>query len=164
LLAYRADRGWSQARLVEESGVAGATIAHIETRANKNPRRITLMRLAQAFGVSLDEFLSDRPPKAPVQTEALPLRLEWTYDADDASREQALEAATTEERAVYVGEIDAAMESAEQVLRGPEESLTTDSRLQLRRYVSLLVALRDEATATDAAPPTLQQAKELLHA
>ncbi len=64
LLAYRASRGWSQARTAEESGVSNATVAHIESGFSPNPRRITLMKFAQGFGVSLDEFLSDNPPKA----------------------------------------------------------------------------------------------------
>ena len=62
LLAYRAARGWSQVRTAEETGVSPATIAHIERGFQKNPRRVTLMKFAQGFGVPLDEFLSD-PPK-----------------------------------------------------------------------------------------------------
>ena len=52
-------------RTAEEAGVGHATITNIETGANTRPHRATLMKLALAFGVSLDEFLSDRPPKAP---------------------------------------------------------------------------------------------------
>lgn len=106
LIAYRADRGWSQATLVEKSGVSGATIAHIETGANTRPRRITLMRIAQAFGVSLDDFLSDAPPKAPQGPEVPPLELEAMYVADDAARRRALEAASDEERERYVSAIE----------------------------------------------------------
>lgn len=65
LLAYRVSRGWSQVRMAQEAGVGHATITNIETGANKKPHRATLMKLALAFGVSLEEFLSDRPPKAP---------------------------------------------------------------------------------------------------
>jgi len=65
LLAYRVARGWSQVRTAEEAGVGHATITNIETGANTRPHRATLMKLALAFGVSLDEFLSDNPPKAP---------------------------------------------------------------------------------------------------
>jgi transcriptional regulator with XRE-family HTH domain len=65
LLAYRVARGWTQARTAEEASISPTTIAHIETGANINPRRATLMRLAMAFGVSLDEFLSAGSPKAP---------------------------------------------------------------------------------------------------
>lgn len=63
LLLYRDARGWSQERTAEEAGVSPTTITHIETGQSPNPRRVTLMRLARAFGVSLEEFLSDRPPK-----------------------------------------------------------------------------------------------------
>jgi transcriptional regulator with XRE-family HTH domain len=61
LLAYRIARGWTQAQTAEKAGVSPTTIAHIETGANDNPRRITLMRLAHAFGVSLEEFLGEAP-------------------------------------------------------------------------------------------------------
>lgn len=64
LLLYRDARGWSQERTAVEAGISPTTITHIETGQNPNPRRVTLRRLARAFGVSLEEFLSDRPPKA----------------------------------------------------------------------------------------------------
>ena len=64
LLAYRVSRGWTQVRTAEEAGVGRATVENIETGANRKPHRATLMKLALAFGVSLEEFLSDRPPKA----------------------------------------------------------------------------------------------------
>jgi transcriptional regulator with XRE-family HTH domain len=63
LLLYRDARGWSQEWTAKEAGVSPTTITHIETGQNRNPRRVTLRRLARAFGVSVDEFLSDRPPK-----------------------------------------------------------------------------------------------------
>jgi transcriptional regulator with XRE-family HTH domain len=64
LLLYRDALGWSQERTAREAGVSPTTITHIETGQSPNPRRVTLRRLARAFGVSLEEFLSDRPPKA----------------------------------------------------------------------------------------------------
>lgn len=63
LLLYRDSRNWSQERTAEEAGVSPTTITHIETGQSPNPRRVTLRRLARAFGVSLEEFESDRPPK-----------------------------------------------------------------------------------------------------
>lgn len=65
LLAYRVSRGWTQVQAAKEAGVGRATVENIETGVNRKPHRATLMKLALAFGVSLDEFLSDRPPKAP---------------------------------------------------------------------------------------------------
>jgi transcriptional regulator with XRE-family HTH domain len=76
LLAYRLARDWTQAQTAEKAGISPTTIAHIETGANTNPRRATLMRLAMAFGVNLDEFLSDGPPKAPAAQ-----RPAWVLDA-----------------------------------------------------------------------------------
>ncbi len=143
LLAYRADRGWSQARLVQESGVSGATIAHIETRANKRPRRITLMRLAQAFGVSLDEFLAKGLPKPPASRSAPALELAELFGADPKLRQRALAAASTAEVARYLADLDRALTNAG---KGDEDD-TPDTRRGLVEYASQLTRMRIEAEA-----------------
>ena len=106
LVAYRADRGWSQARLVEESGVSGATIAHLETGANKRPRRITLTRIAQGFGVSLDDLLSDEPPRAAYLHRAPELELVPMFEARPAARRRALEAAHIDDIERYLRQVE----------------------------------------------------------
>lgn len=63
LMLYRADRGWTQIEVARRAGVHDSTISLIES-GHHVPRRITLVKLAMAFGVRLEEFLSDRPPKA----------------------------------------------------------------------------------------------------
>ncbi len=155
LLAYRADRDWSQARLSEESGVAAATIANIERGTNPRPRRITLMRFAQAFGVSLDEFLSDAPPKGPGVPLGPALELEAMYVADAAARREALEGASDEERERYAATIDRVIVS---VLRGIPEwegghQEARETREALWRHISRLMTLHAEATGEDEEPP-----------
>lgn len=144
LLAYRADRGWSQARTAEESGVAPATIAHIETGANRRPRRITLMKLAQSFGVSLDDFLSDGPPAAPrgIEPGAARLELAKLFDAEPAVRRRALQEATPEEVGRYLLDLERARETAS---REPDEDDTPDTRRQLVEYAEQLGRMRTEA-------------------
>ncbi len=149
LLAYRADRGWSQARLVEESGVSGATIAHLETGANKRPRRITLMRLAQAFGVSLDDFLSDGPPKAPASQEALQrqetpqVELAQMARAGREARHRALAGATPEQLERYLGDIGKQLDFAERAV--VEQESTPEGRAGMVRYAAQLGMLHTEA-------------------
>jgi transcriptional regulator with XRE-family HTH domain len=151
MLAYRADRGWTQVRLSEESGVSGATIAHIETQANKRPRRITLMRFAQAFGVSLDEFLSDAPPKPVAPLELAPL-----YYASESERRAALADAGAGAVARYLRDIDGQLDWAERGL-GTPEGQQVGNKEPLRRYIYHLLTLRAEAAPDEAAPPPLEE-------
>lgn len=58
----RTDRGWSQGRLAEEIGVSYPRISEIEN-GNANPKLHTISRIAEAFGVSVADLLSDRPKK-----------------------------------------------------------------------------------------------------
>jgi len=174
LLAYRADRGWSQAKTAEASGVSPATIAHIETGANKRPRRITLMRLAQAFGVSLDDFLAADPPKKPTGEEVLALQLEAMYEANRSDRERALEVASDAKIARYVATIDRVRRDVlsgipEYEKRADEEALPELQRAAARaardalwRHIGHLTLLRDEATGEDHGPPTQEEVHELV--
>jgi transcriptional regulator with XRE-family HTH domain len=174
LLAYRADRGWSQAKTAEESGVAPATIAHIETGANKRPRRITLMRLAQSFGVSLDDFLSDGPPRAPHIQEAPQLQLEVLYEADAPTRRRALEAASPEEIERYIDTIDRVIRDVTRTTTPYEEIIDDKSKSEgerrvartslesLWRHISRLTSLRIEATGEDDTPPPQEEIAELI--
>lgn len=54
-------RGWTQQKLSDLSGVPRATLAGIES-GSSNPTLAVLVRIAAAFGVSLDELVS--PPRA----------------------------------------------------------------------------------------------------
>ncbi len=52
------DRGWSEYRLVKESGLATSTIANIYHR-NTIPSIPTLEVLCNTFGITLAQFFSD---------------------------------------------------------------------------------------------------------
>ena len=54
LQRLRAERGWSQTEVAERSGVPQPTISKIER--GRKPRPATGMRIAKAFGMTLDEF------------------------------------------------------------------------------------------------------------
>lgn len=51
----RTKRGWTQAKLAEESGIEPSNISHIERAATKLSLP-TLVSIANALGVSLDEI------------------------------------------------------------------------------------------------------------
>ena len=53
--ALRTAKGWTQARLAEESGVEPSNISHIERAATKLSLP-TLVNIANALGVTLDEI------------------------------------------------------------------------------------------------------------
>lgn len=52
------ERGWSEYRLVKESGLATSTVANIYHR-NTIPSIPTLETLCSAFGITLSQFFSD---------------------------------------------------------------------------------------------------------
>ena len=49
--------GWSQQKLAEKAGLSYNVITKIEQGAAKNPNILTIIKLADAFGVSLDELV-----------------------------------------------------------------------------------------------------------
>lgn len=55
----RKSKGWSQAKLADESGLAPSTIGTLETRT-KRPDVIVLNDVAQALGVTVDELLKEK--------------------------------------------------------------------------------------------------------
>jgi transcriptional regulator with XRE-family HTH domain len=59
LAVLRGRKGWSQAELAEAAGVDPATISDLETGRTKRPRVPTLLRLAEALGVALDDLLEE---------------------------------------------------------------------------------------------------------
>lgn len=54
----RKERGWSEYRLLQESGLAQSTIANIFHR-NTVPSIRTLEAICDAFGITLSHFFSD---------------------------------------------------------------------------------------------------------
>lgn len=57
LLELRDARGWTQDKVAEEAGVSHTTVVGLETGRIKQPRTVTLRRLARAFNMDLNEFL-----------------------------------------------------------------------------------------------------------
>jgi transcriptional regulator with XRE-family HTH domain len=53
----RKQRGWTQQKLAEKAGLAFNTITKIEQALAEHPNLKTLLKLADAFGISLDELV-----------------------------------------------------------------------------------------------------------
>lgn len=54
---YREKNGWSQEQLAREAGITYSTIIKIESGANKNPTIDTLRKIADIFGVHIDDLI-----------------------------------------------------------------------------------------------------------
>ena len=53
----RKDKGWSQQRLAEKTGLAFNTITKIEQGLAESPTLKTLLKLADVFEIGLDELV-----------------------------------------------------------------------------------------------------------
>ena len=56
----RKKSGWSQQKLAEKAGVSYNTVAKIEQGAATMPTIQTMIKIADAFGISLDELVGRR--------------------------------------------------------------------------------------------------------
>jgi transcriptional regulator with XRE-family HTH domain len=57
LAEFRKQKGWSQERLAKESGISYNTLIKLERNGIKNPKIETVIKLADALKVSLDELV-----------------------------------------------------------------------------------------------------------
>ena len=57
LKELRKKSGWSQQMLAEKAGLSYNVITKIEQGASKNPNIQTMIKLADAFQISIDELL-----------------------------------------------------------------------------------------------------------
>ena len=57
LVTIRKQKNWSQEKLAVESGISYNTIIKIERGGIKNPKIETVIKLANALGVSIDLML-----------------------------------------------------------------------------------------------------------
>jgi len=57
LKKLRNKKGWSQERLAREAGISYQTLIKIEQDRIKNPKLETLIKLAKALGVSIDDLV-----------------------------------------------------------------------------------------------------------
>lgn len=58
VLALRKKAGWSQQKLAEKAGLSYNMITKIEQNIAKQPTIQTVMKIAAAFSVSLDELVN----------------------------------------------------------------------------------------------------------
>ena len=72
-----AERGWTEYRLVKESGIAASTISNIFHR-NTLPNIFTLEALCNTFGITLSQFFSNDVMIYPSEDQEAIL-LEWSY-------------------------------------------------------------------------------------
>lgn len=86
--------GLSQADVADQTGVAVETISRIE-RGKIIPGIDSLKRIAVALGVSIDELVGLKPPKAPKLRPAERRLLDAVADLDDDDVDRACEALTT---------------------------------------------------------------------
>ena len=54
---FRTQKGWSQQKLAEKTGLSFNAITKIEQGLAKHPTLKTLVKLADIFGVSLDKLV-----------------------------------------------------------------------------------------------------------
>jgi transcriptional regulator with XRE-family HTH domain len=57
LVTFRKQKGWSQERLAQESSISYNTLIKLERSGIKNPKIETVIKLADALEVSLDELV-----------------------------------------------------------------------------------------------------------
>ena len=61
LVKLRKQKGWSQEKLATESGISYNTLIKLERGGIVNPKIETVIKLADALNVSLDELVGRKP-------------------------------------------------------------------------------------------------------
>ena len=62
LVKLRKQKGWSQEKLATVSGISYNTLIKLERGGILNPKIETVVKLAEALNVSLDELVGREPP------------------------------------------------------------------------------------------------------
>jgi len=57
LVKVRKQKGWSQEKLAQESGISYNTLIKIEREGIENPKIGTVIKLVDALGVNIDELV-----------------------------------------------------------------------------------------------------------
>jgi len=57
LKKYREKKGYSKLKLARETGLSNRCIEHIEYEKAKNPRIMTLKKISESLGVTVDELI-----------------------------------------------------------------------------------------------------------
>ena len=60
LKKLRQKKGWSQEKLAREAGISYNTLIKIERGVIKNPKIDTIIKIANALGVSIDELIKGK--------------------------------------------------------------------------------------------------------
>ena len=60
LSRIRKDKGWSQEKLAQEARISYNTLIKIERNGIENPKIETVIKLATALGVTIDELVGMR--------------------------------------------------------------------------------------------------------
>lgn len=63
LKSFRRKKGWSQQKLAEAAGLSYVTITKIEQGRAKKPTIQSMVKLADALGVTLDELVGRTGPR-----------------------------------------------------------------------------------------------------
>jgi len=58
LKKFRTEKGWSQEKLAREAGISYQTLIKIERGNIKNPKIETLVKLAKALGLSVENIIN----------------------------------------------------------------------------------------------------------
>ncbi len=58
LAKIRKQKGWSQEKLAQEAGISYNTLIKIERNGIKNPKIETVIKLAKALDISVDELIA----------------------------------------------------------------------------------------------------------
>ena len=60
LAKLRKEKGWSQEKLSQEAGISYNTLIKIERNGIENPKIETVIKLANALNISIDELVARR--------------------------------------------------------------------------------------------------------
>ncbi|HLL39248.1 MAG TPA: helix-turn-helix transcriptional regulator [Rubrobacteraceae bacterium] len=112
LKEVRNQRGLSQGRLAELSGVSRPSIARIETRTDYTPRDTTIRSLTETLGVIDVELLSDEEFGHELESATLDQLLKLNRDLSRAAEEEDLE---TDRHRHLVERVDKVVEQFTQV-------------------------------------------------
>jgi transcriptional regulator with XRE-family HTH domain len=63
LKKLRKEKGWSQQKLTEKAGLSYAVVTKVEQGITTDPALSSLIKIADALGVTLDELAGRTPPK-----------------------------------------------------------------------------------------------------
>jgi len=152
LKALRTARGWSQTQTAQAAQVAQTVVSRLERGEGKQTSAKVLQRLADAYGVRVEELTGTRYDTAATLPGAAPPRLRVVMDAEAQSDVAALEAALlrlTAGGAYEVADFDAARTVVRETFRHLDPSAVTEHAEALLRAAKGLRKEGKTASVTD---------------